>query len=149
MSAYLTGLPASGTLNPSTVLHAIHLGSVIIIMLISNVYINHYLEKNHSAALSRAEKNTPSKKIFNLKALIICVFIAFTSVLLIIFFQNKEQQFPVGAVITSMFLTLVNFYFARKEYIVDYFLFNLRRHKFNLPFMISTRISPQPYEVPV
>lgn len=148
MSGYLTGVKASPTINSSSVVHAVHSGSAIIIMVIANVYINKYLAKNHSIELTRAEKNVPSKKVFNLRALIISVAIVFASVLVIIFFQNKEQKFPVGAVITSFFLTATNFYFARKKYIYDYFMFNLQRSRINLPWAISARVSPEPYEIP-
>ena len=148
MSSYLTGVKASQAVNSSSVVHAIHSGSAIIIMVASNLYINKYLAKNHSVELTRAEKNVPSKKVFNLKALIISVVIVFASVLVIIFFQNKEQTFPVGAVITSFFLTATNFYFARKKYIYDHFMFNLQRNRITLPWAISASVSPAPYEIP-
>ncbi len=150
MNAYLTGLKVSKGLSPSTVLLAEHAGVASLIMFLSNMYINYYLDKHHSAKLSWAERNNPSKKAFNLKGLLISVLMIFTTLLVLIFFQQKEHEFPAGALMLSLLATLINFYFAQKSQIVEYFEFYLKKN-FKVcrlsPFPVSLRIGPQPYAI--
>ena len=161
MNAYLTGLRASEGLSPSTVLLAVHAGVASLIMFFSNMYINYYLDKHHNAEITRAERNNPSKKVFNLKSLSITVAMLFTALLVLIFFQQREQQFPIGGVMLSLLATFVNLHFAQKRQTVDYFVFYLQKQNFKLNFTIQMytfpvslnpipiRVGPQPYPIEI
>ena len=159
MNSYLTGLEVSPGFNPSTIVQAVHSGFAIIIMFLSNMYISHYLDKHHSAEIFRAERNNPSRKVFNLKGMLISVAFAFAMLLVMIFFQQKEQEFPIGAVITTLLVTLINLYVAQNKRIVDYFIFYLKKCNFGFSLSVTVsnfpvslvpvpgRVGPQPYTI--
>ena len=135
---------------PQVLLAAVYTGVASLLMFLSNMYINYYLDKHHSAKLSLAERNNPSKKAFNLKGLLISVLMVFTTLLVLIFFQHKEHKFPAGALILSLLATLINFYFAQKSQIVEYFAIYLKKNfkvcRVSL-FSVSLRVGPQPYAI--
>ena len=159
MNAFLTGLEASQGLSPSSVLLAVHAGFASIIMFLSNMFINYFLSKHHSPELTRAERNTPSQKVFNMKIIFILVVLVFVALLCLIFFQQRWQQFPIGGVILSLITTLVNFYFAQKRKTVNYFGSYLKYQNLKLAITvhwsmiqisftpIPVRVSPQPYPI--
>ena len=127
MESFLTGNQASYTVNKIFIIHVMHMILGIIILFVSYAFINLYLNRKHSVHVTTAEKNNPSKNMFSLKTLMVVGVITLTLTLIIIYFQIKAQPFPIGSVITSFLLTLINLYFASKPYIVDYFLLLLRQ----------------------
>ena len=137
MNAYLTGRHASLAVNQVSVVHAFHMLATLFIMLSSVMFVHCYLERNHSIQITMADYSG-SSHLFTLKAFIIAGGFTLTSVLLIIFFQKRQQSFPIGAVLTSLFLTAVNFYFACKCHILEFSLAKLKRHehKFEITFPI-------------
>ena len=140
MNSYFTGIPASLTTNPVSLLHAVHMIIGVGVLSFSYAFINIYLNRKHSIKVTLAEINNPSKNMFSLKTLIVVAVFTLTSVIVIIFFQTQQQSFPVGAIITSLFLTLVNFYFASKTYIVEHFLAKLKRQQNRLEELPVVRI---------
>ena len=131
MESFLTGNQASYTVNKIFIIHVMHMILGIIILFLSYAFINLYISRKHSVHVTSAEKNNPSKNMFSLKTLMMVGVITLTLTLIIIYYQNKAQPFPIGFIITSFLLTLVNLYFASKPYIVDYFLLLLRRKQTN------------------
>jgi len=128
-------------------------------MFLSNMYINYYLSKHHSPELTRAERNTPWKKVFYLKRLSVVIVMVFVALLCLIFFQQRGQQFPIGGVILSLLTTLVNFYFVQKRQTVDYCVSSLKNQNLKLAVTvhwsmipisftpIPVRVGPQPYPI--
>ena len=66
--------------------------------------------------------------------MIVVGFFSLSAVLIVIYFQKQHQTFPIGAVVSSLILTIANFYFASKTYIVEYFVLQLRRYQTRLRF---------------
>ena len=128
-------------------------------MFLSNMYINYYLSKHHSPELTRAERNTSWKKVFNLKRLSVVIVMVFVAHLCLIFLQQRGQQFPIGGVILSLLTTLVNFYFVQKRQTVDYCVSSLKNQNLKLAVTvhcsmipisftpIPVRVGPQPYPI--
>jgi len=136
MNSFLTGEPASLTTNPMIIFHAAHMFICVVFMIVSYVFINFFLSRKHSIEIFMAEKNNPSKNMFSLKTLMTGGSMVLASVMVIIYFQQKQQSFPIGAVITSLFICLANSYYACKAHILENFLAKIKRQESSLSYLV-------------
>ena len=118
------------------ILHAVHMFISLVFMVFSYVFINFFLNRKHSIEVSMAEKNNPSKNMISLKTLMAGGSMVLALVVVIIYFQQKQQSFPIGAVITSLCICLANSYYASKAHISEYFLAKIKRQESSLAYFV-------------
>ena len=126
MVAHMTGESASLALNRYTLEHIIHMLLTLSIGVISYFYIKHYLRTHHSLAIINAE-NSPAKSVFTIKSVLVGTLIGTFSGFGVVGLQKSKQNFPSGAYLSSICITIILYNFARKSIIRCFFMLQLRK----------------------
>ena len=122
----MSGEPATLAINRYSVEHAVHIIIVLIVTTFSYFYIKHYIKTNHSAATVNAEFS-PSKSMFTIKGVLVGCALASISLLTVVFLPKSKHSFPTGVFLSSIFVILIEYNFARKNVIKSYFKLQVRK----------------------
>ena len=126
MVAHMTGESATLALNRYTLEHIIHMLLTLSIGVICYFYIKHYLRTHHSLEIIKAE-NSPAKSMFTIKSALIGMLIATFSGFGVVGLQKSKQNFPSGAYLSSICITIIIYNFARKSIIRCFFMLQIRK----------------------
>ena len=108
---------ATLTMYRYTLEHTLHLRIAMITIICSYFYIKHYLKTHHSVETISAE-TVPSKNMFLIKSIIVGLQLQLLCwVVSVLVHQNLQQNIPVGVFVSSTFLVLIKFNFARTNVI--------------------------------
>ena len=122
----MSGEPATLAINRYSVEHAVHTLIALIIVTFSYYYIKHYIKTHHSAATVNAEFS-PSKSMFTIKGVLVGSALASIVLLTVVFLPKYKHSFPTGVFLSSVFLILIEYNFARKNVIKSYFKLQVRK----------------------
>ena len=122
----MSGEPATLAINRYSVEHAVHTLIALIIVTFSYYYIKHYIKTHHSAATVNADVS-PSKSMFTIKSVVVAVVLALAVLLAVVFLPKYKHSFPTGVFLSSVFLILIEYNFARKNVIKSYFKLQVRK----------------------
>ncbi len=122
----MSGEPATLAINRYSVEHAVHILIVLIVTTFSYFYIKHYIKTNHSAATVNSEFS-PSKSMFTIKGVLVGCALASIFLLTVVFLPKSKHSFPTGVFLSSIFMILIEYNFARKNVIKSYFKLQVRK----------------------
>ena len=122
----MSGEPGTLDINRYSVEHAVHTLMALIVTTFSYFYIKHYIKTHHSAATVNAEFS-PSKSMFTIKGVLVGSALASIVLLTVVFLPKYKHSFPTGVFLSSVFLILIEYNFARKNVIKSYFKLQVRK----------------------
>ena len=122
----MSGEPGTLAINRHSVEHAVHTLMALIVTTFSYFYIKHYIKTHHSAATVNAEFS-PSKSMFTIKGVLVGSALASIVLLTVVFLPKYKHSFPTGVFLSSVFLILIEYNFARKNVIKSYFKLQVRK----------------------
>ena len=122
----MSGEPGTLAINRYSVEHAVHTLMALIVTTFSYFYIKHYIKTHHSAATVNAEFS-PSKSMFTIKGVLVGSALASIVLLTVVFLPKYKHSFPTGVFLSSVFLILIEYNFARKNVIKSYFKLQVRK----------------------
>ena len=112
----------------------------VLVVVSSYIFNSYYIHKHHKVHIIAEEHTATAKYMISFKSLILGLVVFVPMMAGVLAYQNSQNvNFPLGVFIPSLFMTLVNFNFAKKQKIRDYFVHRIKQLQWQLPSFLIVR----------